>query len=447
MVTLSKSHAAAMAPRSGTERAASNPVRRGPVVLATDGRQSRNGAVVAAAQLLAVHLDVPLEVISVLDRLPTDAFPPDVFAPPNFVVDETRRDACETTVTDYVCRFSGGATPPRVHVRFGDVATEVDRFAREVSATMIIVGSAPHRRAKHVVSGGRAARILRDAECPVLSVPPTFSRLPRRVLVAVDFGPASMRAAQAALLVVSDEGTVVLTYVLPPSIAPAALTAPPPGDPAADARALFDRLRADLAPYVPPDVKLETRLVTDDAVDGILTSAKHTAAELIAVGTNGPGVLARLLLGSVAEGVLRCAEAVVLASPPPPADQALELTRRVTGVANSTQEQEWAVALDGFTRRNAGRSVMLEVDDPDAGARVTGHGYALMGVTYEPSARRVEIMVGQPGRPLQHVTRSVIHPDAIAMTTTLNGAGEVLDIRHGRGHTIASVADAPRPPA
>ena len=445
MVTLSKSHATVMAPGARARRTAFNPVRRGPVVLATDGH-SRNGAVVTAAQILAAHLDVPLEVVSVLERLPTDAIPPEVYAPPNLVADETRRDARETMVTDYVCRFSGGATPARVHVRFGDVATEIDRFARDVSATMIVVGSAPHRRARHVVSGGRAAHILRDADCPVLSVPPSFSQLPNRVLVAVDFGPASMRAAQAALLVVSDGGTVVLTYVLPPTIAPAALTVPPPGDPAADARALFDRLRGELKPYVPPGVKLETRLVTDDAVDGILTSAEHTEAELIAVGTNGPGILARILLGSVAEAVLHGADAIVLASPPPPASEAFELTRRVTGVANSTQEPEWAVALDGFTRRNAGRSVMLEVDDPEAGARVTGHGYALMGVTYEPGARRVEIMVGQPGQPLQHVTRSVLHPDAIAMTTTLNGGGEILDIRHGRGHTIAMVADASERP-
>ena len=38
------------------------------------------------------------------------------------------------------------------------------------------------------------------------------------------------------------------------------------------------------------------------------------------------------------------------------------------------------------------------------------------------------------------VTRSIVKPDTITMKATANG-GEVLDIRHGRGHTIAAVAD------
>ena len=62
-----------------------------------------------------------------------------------------------------------------------------------------------------------------------------------------------------------------------------------------------------------------------------------------------------------------------------------------------------------------------------------------MGVTYEPSARRVEIMTGNASRALQHLTRSVVNPDAITMSVTPMGGGETLDLRHGRGHTIAIV--------
>jgi hypothetical protein len=67
-----------------------------------------------------------------------------------------------------------------------------------------------------------------------------------------------------------------------------------------------------------------------------------------------------------------------------------------------------------------------------------------MGVTYEPAAHCVEIMLGDTSQPLRHLTRSVVHPDTITMTATANG-GEVLDIRHGRGHTIAAVADIGAP--
>jgi nucleotide-binding universal stress UspA family protein len=436
---------AGFAPGGQPRRVNANPVRRGPVVLATDGT-ARSGATVVAAQLLAARLDLPLEVVSVLEPTPMFAAVPDVVIPSDPSIDEARRQARETSVSDYVSRFSGGATPPRIHVRFGSVAAEISRFARDVSATMVIVGSAPHRHFRRMASGDRAAQVLHSAYCPVLSVPPSFTALPRVVIAAVDFGPSSVRAAQAALLVVGDGGTVVLTHVLPPLIQPAALSAVQTADPAGEVHELFDRLRAELRPYVPVGVKLETRIITDDAVAGIHSSVELLDADLIAVGTHGQGLMARMLLGSIAERVLHSAAEPVLASPPPSPLEALELWRRVTGVASSNRQQEWAAALNGFTRRNAGRGVVLEVEEPETGARVASHGYALMGVSYEPSAHRIEIMVGDTGRPLHHVTRSVFHPDAITMTSSPAG-GETLDIRHGRGHTIAVVMDQSAPDA
>jgi nucleotide-binding universal stress UspA family protein len=436
---------AALAPGYRVRRVSTNPVRRGPVVLATDGT-ARSGATVVAAQLLAARLDLPLEVVSVLEPTPMFAAVPEVVIPSDPSIDEARRQARETSVSDYVSRFAGGATPPRIHVRFGSVAAEIARFARDVSATIVVVGSAPHRHFHRMASGDRAAQVLHSAHCPVLSVPPSFTSLPKVVLAAVDFGPSSVRAAQAALLLVDDGGTVVLTHVLPPLIQPAALTAVQAADPTAEAHGLFDRLREELRPCVPAGVKLETRIITDEATTGILASVDLLDADLIAVGTHGLGLVTRMLLGSIAERVLHTAAEPVLASPPPPPVEALELWRRVTGVASSNRQEEWTVALNGFTRRNAGRGVVLEVDDPETGAKVASQGYALMGVAYEPSAHRIEIMVGDTSRPLHHVTRSVLHPDAITMTSTPEG-GETLDIRHGRGHTIAAVADRPAPDA
>lgn len=416
-------------------------MRRGPVVLATDGT-SRSGAPVLAAQLLARHLDHPLEVVTVLEPIPVydNMFDADALDSP--AIDEARRDAREIAVRDYVGRFSGGALPTGVHVRGGSVAPEIAQFARELSATVIVVGAAPHRRLRHVVSGARASHVLRSADCPVLSVPPTFSRLPRTALAAVDFGPSSVRAAQAALLLLEEGGTLILAHVLPPLLSPAALSTPRSDDPASEIHALFDRLRDELGPFIPDGVKVETRLVTDDPVEGVLSSAEHVGADLVAVGTHGPGVLARLFVGSVADSVLHAAEQAVLATPPPPRAEALELWRRISGAAVSDRSQDWAAALDAFTRRNAGRDVMLEVSDPESGAKVAGHGYALVGVTYEPADRRVEIMVGDADQPRRHLMRSVQDPHSITMTAASGGRGEVLDIRRGRGHTLVSVAAA-----
>jgi nucleotide-binding universal stress UspA family protein len=262
-----------------------NPARRGPVVLATDGT-SRSGAVVLAARLLADRLDVPLEVVSVLEPGTTGSPPPRLDVHDDAEIVEARYHARETAVCDYVCRYSGGASPARIHLRDGDAATQIVRFARDVSATMIVVGPVRHR-----LSDAEAAEVLRSADCPVLSVPPGFRGLPRTVAVAVDSGSSSVRAAQTALLLVADGGSVVLTHALPPLDGPAAPSAEP--DTADGVRVLFEHLKAELAPAVPGGVKLETRVVVDREA-----------------------------------------------------------------------------SLDGFTRRNTGPTVMLEVDDPDAEARL-----------------------------------------------------------------------------
>lgn len=246
-----------------------------------------------------------------------------------------RRDERETVVSDYVCRFSGGAAPAPVHVRIGSVSHEIARFAREVSATVIVVGSTPRRRLHRTVSGEPAARVLQSVDCPVLSVPPAWTSLPRTAIAAVDFGPASVRAAQAALLLLADDGTLVLTQVVPPLMPPAALSSPVAADPAADAHVQFDRLRDAIRPFAPKGASIETRLVTGDPADALLDSMAHVGAELIAVGTRGAGLVGRLFLGSVASSVLHGSDGAVLAAPPPPPNEALELTRQVTGTAIS----------------------------------------------------------------------------------------------------------------
>lgn len=407
--------------------------------MATDGTD-HGGAPVLAAQLLAAHLDLPVEVVTVLEPLALYDGALDLGMSYDLVVDEARRDDRETAVRDWVARFSGGAAPSRIHVRHGSVSYEIARFAREISATVVVLGAAPHRRLRHVVSGERAAQVLRSADCPVLSVPPTFSGLPNVALSAVDFGPSSVRAAQAALLVLEAHGMLVLTHVLPPLMSPAALSAPPSDDPSAEVHTLFDRLRAELDPYIPEGVTVETRLITGEPVDGILTSAEQVEAELVVVGTRGPGLFTRLLIGSVADSLIHAEDTAVLAAPPPGPAEALELWRRVCGVATSDRAQEWSVALDAFSRRNAGRDTLLEVQEPGRGARVASHGYALVGVTYEPAERQVEIMLGDTHRPSRHLTRSIRRPDAITLTAASGGRGERLEIHHGHEHTVLAVS-------
>jgi nucleotide-binding universal stress UspA family protein len=413
-----------------------NPVLRGPILLATHGT-GKSGAAVIAARLLARHLNVPLEIVSVLPlQMPYgDAFG----AVPMYLpeVDDVRREAQTQMVLEYVHRSAADGVPP-VHVRFGGIADEIAFVAQERNATLVVVGAAPHQRGDRFIGGERAVHILRASSVPVLSVPPGFGALPKRMVVAVDFSPASVRAAQAALLLVAPGGTLTLLHVMSPSLGDAPLRDAEGRDPADAVQSMFGRLRDELRPYVPQDVTIETLIRTDDEIDGILAGAAVLDADLVAVGTHGPGLVERIFVGSVASSVLHAAPQTVLAAPPPPAAESIGLWLRMTGTATADAPTAWAGALDEFTRRNKGRRVAVEVDDPELGAQMLGRG-AFIGVTYDPHDRRVEIMLGDAKRTRRHLMHSLANVDSIAMTTETRSGNEALELRHGGGHTLVMV--------
>jgi len=180
----------------------------------------------------------------------------------------------------------------------------------------VIVGAAPHQRLNRLIAGERAAHLLRSSSVPVLSIPPGFDALPRNVVAAIDFSPASVRAAETALLLVASGGTMTLLHVLSPLLGDAPLRDAAGRDPADAVQTLFGRLRDELRPSVPDDITLETRVRTDYDVEGILGIAADLGADLVVVGTHGPRLLERMFVGSVASSVLHNAAQAVLAVPP-----------------------------------------------------------------------------------------------------------------------------------
>jgi nucleotide-binding universal stress UspA family protein len=63
-------------------------------------------------------------------------------------------------------------------------------------------------------------------------------------------------------------------------------------------------------------VRVESQVMEGDPVDMILRAAEETNSDVIVMGTHGRTALSRLLLGSVAEGVLRKAPCPVLTAKP-----------------------------------------------------------------------------------------------------------------------------------
>jgi len=132
----------------------------------------------------------------------------------------------------------------------------------------------------------------------------------RRILVPIDFSTGSDAALEMATSLARDSGgSLVLAHVeiIPLSAAGGEYLYAVPEPPT-------EELLAKLNAIELPDsqVPVERRLLAGDPADAIIRLAKTEDVDLIVMGTHGRRGLTRLLMGSVAEAVVRAAPCPVL---------------------------------------------------------------------------------------------------------------------------------------
>lgn len=131
----------------------------------------------------------------------------------------------------------------------------------------------------------------------------------RTILHPTDFSPQSQTAFQVACALTRDYGArLVLLHVKPPEILYGEGYLLPP-----DPEVIRKELQKQLNGLTPSGgVRAERMLREGDAVHEIQVTAEELQADLIVLGTHGRTGIGRILLGSVAEGVLRRARCPVL---------------------------------------------------------------------------------------------------------------------------------------
>jgi nucleotide-binding universal stress UspA family protein len=133
----------------------------------------------------------------------------------------------------------------------------------------------------------------------------------KTILCPTDQSACSQSAFTVASALASNFGArLVILEVVPP---PVIIYGPPP-------EAYLDQMRQELdrMQVADPRVCVERRLVEGNPVTEILRVAKETDCDLIVIGSHGRTGCSRLLMGSVAEQVLRrasCPVLVIKASP------------------------------------------------------------------------------------------------------------------------------------
>jgi nucleotide-binding universal stress UspA family protein len=134
----------------------------------------------------------------------------------------------------------------------------------------------------------------------------------RTILHATDFSSYSQAAFRAACSLARDYGARLIVFHVAPrpvvALGGTQLVPPLPEESGRrDAEKQLYQLRSPFA-----EVRIEHRLSDGDAAAEIIHLAEEIPCDLIVLGTHGRGGVSRLLLGSVAETVLRKASCPVL---------------------------------------------------------------------------------------------------------------------------------------
>jgi nucleotide-binding universal stress UspA family protein len=224
---------------------------------------------------------------------------------------------------DVAKKYSIELPPEDIHALRGKPFDEICRLARDIGIDLIIIATRGNTGLKHLVLGSTAEHVVRYSPCPVLVVRDSECSGAvagfRKILVPTDFSECSMKGlAYAKAFAKQFKSTLVLLnsvhfqyYV------------------ASDEYARYDMPRLlqyaetsareqmhDLVEKTDWDgVEVETSLQSGHPGQQICDGAKDSSIDLIVTSTHGTTGFKHLLLGSVAEYVVRHADCPVLVVP------------------------------------------------------------------------------------------------------------------------------------
>lgn len=145
----------------------------------------------------------------------------------------------------------------------------------------------------------------------------------KTIVAALDFSDATASVLEASVKMAKAFGTTLhLVHVVEPEPSYSAYGFTPEEFPAIHVFQKEARIRAEAAlaeksAGLPGDLKVETALLEGNPLHALLHFATEVGADLVVLGSHGHGVMASMLLGSVAEGLVRKAEIPALVVPAP----------------------------------------------------------------------------------------------------------------------------------
>ncbi len=128
----------------------------------------------------------------------------------------------------------------------------------------------------------------------------------QKILCPIDFSEHSLAALDVALKVVQQNDAKLYLLTVAPTLAGTAGFQPIPLDPypllEKDGQQQLARVGRE---RIPAAVRYETLVLSGDPAEQVLDTARNIGADLIVMGTHGRRGLVHMVLGSVAERVVR----------------------------------------------------------------------------------------------------------------------------------------------
>ena len=210
-------------------------------------------------------------------------------------------------------------------VLLGPVAQTLARYIRELGTDLVVMTTHGRGGIRRVWLGSVADQLIRTSEVPILVVRPSetnpagFSAGPAEMLVPLDGSPLAEAILEpAAALARLWDAEISLVQVVRPVV----LTSDPPLPFPTGYSDEFTALRREAARDYIRDVAERLResgvkasgvaVVGGGVAETLLDLARPERVGLVAVATHGRGGLRRLVLGSVADKLVRAAEVPVL---------------------------------------------------------------------------------------------------------------------------------------
>jgi nucleotide-binding universal stress UspA family protein len=251
------------------------------------------------------------------------------------------RDDAEAALAATAGRLVAAGLPVESQVRVGEAGAVILEAARTGGAGLIVMATHGRSGLGRWLYGSVADRVLRHADRPVLLVPAACERRwpparppgpPRRLLVPLDgSGLAEEALGPAGALADALGAGLLLAQAVPFPVVSYGSNqedAPDVGGSDAEVGAAREYLEDVATPLRAAGRDVEVRVEAGMVVPTLARLERERDVEGIAMATHGRSGLARVVLGSVATGVLQLAHVPVLTvrpAPPshaPPADEA-----------------------------------------------------------------------------------------------------------------------------